>query len=107
MERISLILTALIDGESKAEASTIANNVEDQYLLLHHLLETRLAADPVAADALRQFTDHPASGRDTLIEHLRRSGTDRDLDVLKAAAAVMAQIDPEGSSNGNYALDHS
>jgi hypothetical protein len=105
MERTSLIVTALIDGESKAEASTMANNVEDQYLLLHHLLETKLSADPVALDALQQFTDHPASGRDTLIQHLRRSGTERDVEVLRAAAAVMAQIDPEGSSNGNYALD--
>lgn len=105
MEPMSLILTAVVAGESKTESNTMLGAVEDDFDGLHAALRTRLADQPTALQALEQYISEPEASKDTLIAALQHSGATHDPAVLDRALQVMKRIDPEGSANGNYVLD--
>ncbi|GLY28211.1 hypothetical protein [Kineosporia sp. NBRC 101731] len=104
MEPLSLILTAIVAGESKTESSTMLGAVEDDFASLHTALRSRLEGRPDAQGALEQYIAEPEQDKETLIAGLEESGAWSDPAVLGLAAQVMKRIDPEGSANGNYAL---
>ncbi|MBT0769396.1 hypothetical protein KIH74_10730 [Kineosporia sp. J2-2] len=102
---MSLILTAVVAGESKADSSTMQSEVADDFTSLRSALHDRLAGQAEAQTALEDYIARPEEHRDTLIEGLRQTGATQDPDVLRLALKVMQRIDPEGSANGNYVLD--
>ncbi|MCE0534621.1 hypothetical protein LWF15_03790 [Kineosporia rhizophila] len=104
---MSLILTAVVAGESKTETNTMIGAVEDDYGKLHSALQARLEGRPDALEALQQYVDQPENDKDTLITGLQQAGVTHDSEVLELALKVMQRIDPEGSANGNYAVDRS
>jgi len=104
MEPMSLILTAVVAGESKAETPTLRTPVEDDFAGLRERLRAALNGRPGAQQALETFLADPVSGRETLIAGLSHSGAVGDPEVLDAAQQVMYRIDPEGARNGNYQI---
>jgi hypothetical protein len=107
MEPMSLILTAVVAGESKTESNTMLGAVEDDFTSLHAALRERLQGRPEVQEALEHYIAHPESDKEKLIAGLQQSGATNDPDVLQLAAQVMRRIDPEGSANGNYGVDRS
>ncbi|MDP9825093.1 hypothetical protein [Kineosporia succinea] len=101
---MSLILTAVVAGESKTESSTMLGAVEDDFDSLHQVLHARLEGHAQAQAALEQYISEPEQNKDTLIAGLDRSGAAYDSEVLRLALKVMQRIDPEGSANGNYVV---
>jgi hypothetical protein len=105
MEPMSLILTAVVAGESKTESSTMLGAVEDDFGSLHDALRLRLKGRPEALEALEEYIAQPESDKEVVVAALRQSGAATDAGVLQLAANVMRRIDPEGSANGNYVVD--
>lgn len=105
MEPLSLILTAVVAGESKSESSGMQAEVADDFGALHAALRTRLAGHDDALAALEGYIDHPEAHKDTLVKALDQAGATGDGDVLRLAAKVMQRLDPEGAANGTYAFD--
>jgi hypothetical protein len=105
MEPLSLILTAVVAGESKSESSTMQAEVADDFVALHDALRLRLAGHEDALSALEGYINHPEAHKDTLIKGLLQAGATGDADVLRLSAKVMQRLDPEGAANGNYVLD--
>ncbi|MCD5313339.1 hypothetical protein [Kineosporia babensis] len=101
---MSLILTAVVAGESKAETNTMLGAVEDDFTSLYSVLRERLAGRPGALQALEEYVNQPESDREELIAGLTQAGATHDPQVLRTAFKVMQRIDPEGSANGNYEL---
>ena len=105
MEPMSLILTAIVAGESKTESSTMLGAVEDDFSSLHDVLRARLEGRPEALSALEQYIAEPEAGKERLISGLNQSGATADSKVISLALQVMQRIDPEGSANGNYGVN--
>jgi hypothetical protein len=105
MEPLSLILTAVVAGESKSESSTMQAEVADDFVALHDALRLRLAGHEDALSALEGYINHPEAHKDRLIKGLLQAGATGDADVLRLSAKVMQRLDPEGAANGNYVLD--
>ncbi len=105
MEPMSLILTAVVAGESKTESHTMLGAVEDDFANLHNTLQARLSGRPAALEALQEYISQPETDRETLMAGLQQAGVTHDSEVLQLALKVMQRIDPEGAANGNYTVD--
>lgn len=96
MDPVSLIIAALIAGASAGAKATAATAVEDAYGALKGLIRRRLGRAEVPA------LEQPEAERERLAELLRDAGADRDEEVVRAAQAVLAQLDPAGARGGKY-----
>jgi hypothetical protein len=86
VDPVSLIVAALVAGASDATKETASNAVKDAYAALKSLITRRLGREP-DEDVARE---------------LHEAGADRDEDLVKAAQALLAQVDPDGARRGKY-----
>ena len=104
MDPISLILTALAAGASAALKDTATAAVKDAYAGLRALLKRRLSGKTATEAAVDEYTREPEVWRTPLERALAETGAQDDKELLQAAQAVMAQVDPDGSRAGKYTV---
>ena len=94
MDPITLILTALATGATKAAGEA----VPDVYKGLKTLIQKKFAGKPEAEMALTKHEEKPEVWKEPLKEALAESGIDKDEEILKAAQALLEQLKPEAAA---------
>lgn len=96
MDPITLILTALVAGTAKAAGDA----VPDAYKGLKALIQQKLAGKPVAEAMLDEHEKDPETYAAPLKKNLLEAGIDQDEEILKAAQALLEQLEPEVPASG-------
>jgi hypothetical protein len=96
VDPITLIVTALVAGASAAAQETAGTAVKDAYAGLKALIRRRFGREDAPE------LDDPAAAEAPLTEKLRAAGAERDEELVRAAQALLAQVDPENARAGRY-----
>ncbi len=106
MDPSTLVVTAVVAGAAGGLTSVAKDVVKDAYAGLRRLIIDRYGDKGDVADALDKVEANPESkGRQTVLEEeLTTSGAAQDEELIKAAKALLAQADPEGTRQGAYAI---
>jgi hypothetical protein len=103
---VELIVAALTAGATAGITDTTSSLIRDSYGELRELLHHRFAGRTERAIQALDMTDaDPAVWRAHVGADLIACGTDRDEEVLAAAARLLAELDPDGASVGKYRVD--
>jgi hypothetical protein len=102
MDPISLIVAALIAGASTGLKDTATDAVKDAYNGLKGLLQRKFGSHPPVAQALAEVDQSPEAAGEALKVGLAGTGADQDVDLVRAAQALLAEHDPEGTAAGKY-----
>ncbi len=106
MEPITLIVTALAAGASSGALAALSDEVKDgvkaAYAKLRGLVSRRTAGNPVAETALAQYEASPEVWRAPLADELAKAGAADDQELLAAAQALLALLDPAAARAGKY-----
>jgi hypothetical protein len=105
MDPITLIVTALAAGAASGTAEASASAVKDAYGRLKVLAARRLRGRPDTERMLARHEAAPAVWRAPLMAALADAAADRDLDLVRAARALMTLIDEGGPGAAKYAVD--
>ncbi|MGJ3248374.1 MAG: hypothetical protein ACFE0I_20120 [Elainellaceae cyanobacterium] len=96
MEPVTLILTALVTGATKA-AGDVA---PDAYKGLKALIHKKFAGKPLAEAVLEEHETDPETYAAPLIKNLVEAGVDQDKEILQAAQALLEELKPEAVALG-------
>lgn len=96
MDPITLILTALVAGTAKAAGDA----VPDAYKGLKAMIQKKFAGKPVAEAMLNEHEKDPETYAAPLKKNLLEAGIDQDEEILKAAQALLEQLEPEAAAPG-------
>ena len=102
MDPVSLIVAALAAGASAALRDTAASAVKDAYAGLKSLLKRKLGDRPLAQDVIDKHEESPDVWEKPLEDELGKAGVADDEEIVKAAQALLAQVDPDGAARGKY-----
>jgi hypothetical protein len=102
MDPLSLIITAVASGAAAAAKDTAGAAVKDAYAGLRALIVRRLGGHREAEDVVQRAERQPETEQPTLAGRLRDRGVDQDEEMIRAAQAVLLQVDPDGARNGKY-----
>ncbi|MFE2559903.1 hypothetical protein ACFXGT_28535 [Streptomyces sp. NPDC059352] len=101
-----MIVAALAAGATAGFTDTVSDAVRQSYTSLRELVTRRLEA---RGDAAVQVLDaeevEPDVWQARLGEHLVTAGVDRDEQILRAAEALLAQVESHGGPVSKYAVD--
>lgn len=98
MDRVSLIVAALVGGAAQAPTS-------DAYRQLKQRVMARFAGREDSEVALDVYHDQPQRTREALSEALAETDATGDDTVLAAAQRVLEEIDPAGVAAGRYSVN--
>ena len=104
MEPISLILGALAAGATAAAKETASQAVKDAYAGLKSLIQKKFGGKANAEAALEGYAEKPEVWKEPVKDALQTAAAERDAEILKAAKALMAQLDPQGAAAGKYSV---
>jgi hypothetical protein len=104
LDPISLILTAIAAGASAALQDAATGALKDAYSRLRSLLKRRLSGKTAALTAADEYVHEPEVWRAPLEHALAEIRAREDEELVRAAQAVMAQVDPSGTSAGKYTV---
>jgi hypothetical protein len=102
MDPISLIIAALAAGALAGTRETASQAIKDAYAGLKKLIRRRFDGNREAEAELDQWERQPADHQVQLTQHLGAVGADRDDELIRAAQAVLQQVDPVGARTGKY-----
>jgi len=106
LEPITLILTALAAGASSGALAALSDGVKDgvksAYAKLRTLVGRRTAGNQVAETALAQYEASPEAWRAPLADELAKAGAAGDQELLAAAQALLALLNPAEAKAGRY-----
>ncbi len=105
MDPITLIVTALASGAASGTADAASSAVKDAYAGLKALVGRRLGGRPDAELVLARHEQAPEVWQAPLVAELADAGADRDLDLVRAARALMTLVDGAGARAGKYTVD--
>jgi hypothetical protein len=105
MDPITQIVTALVAGAASGTADAASSAVKEAYARLKALVAKRLGGRPNAELVLTRHEEAPEVWRAPLIAELADAGADRDLDLVRAARALMTLVDEAGARAGKYTVD--
>lgn len=91
MEPITLILTALVSGAAQAASQA----APDAYKGLKALVQKKFAGKPAAEMVLTEHEADPETYAAPLRKHLVEAGVEQDEEILKAAQALLEQLQPQ------------
>lgn len=100
MDPITLILTALVAGTTKAAGDA----VPDAYEGLKALIQKKFAGKPVAEAMLDEHEKDPETYAAPLKKNLVEAGIDKDAEILKAAQTLLKQLEPEAVAPGTMSI---
>jgi hypothetical protein len=104
MDPITQIVTALVAGAASGTADAASSAVKEAYARLKALVAKRLGGRPNAELVLTRHEEAPEVWRAPLIAELADAGADRDLDLVRAARALMTLVDEAGARAGKYTV---
>jgi hypothetical protein len=102
MDPVSLIVAALAAGASAALKDTAGQAVKDAYGGLKALLRRKLGDAPLTQQVIEKHAAAPDVWEKPLQEELASTDVAEDEDVIRAAQALLARVDPEGARGGKY-----
>ena len=102
MDPISLIVAALVAGASTGLRDTATDAVKDAYKGLKGLLQRKFGSHTPVAQALADVDASPEVAGEALRAGLAGTGADQDVELVRAAQALFAEYDPEGTEAGRY-----
>lgn len=105
MDPITLIVTALASGAASGTADAASSAVKDAYAGLKALVARRLGGRPGAELVLARHEQAPEVWQAPLVAELADAGADRDLDLVRAARALLMLVDGAGARAGKYTVD--
>jgi hypothetical protein len=103
VDRVALIVGALIAGTAAAASPGAATAVQDALDALQALLRARLS-DVRTEFTLNRWEENPEQWRRAISELLAETKLDRDTEVVAAAQRIMRLVDPVGAADGNYVV---
>ncbi len=102
MDPVSLIVAAIVAGASAGGRTVAEDAVKGAYHALKGLLQRKLGSHAPVQQALEQVEQDPGEGGEALRAGLAGTGAERDLELVRAAQALLAEHDPEGTAAGRY-----
>ena len=105
MDPVTLILTALTVGAALGLRDTSTSTMEDTYEILKTLARRRLADRPDGELMLARYELAPEAWEVLLAAELTAAGAESDVELLKAAQALMSAADETGTRAGKYNLN--
>ena len=105
MDPITLIVTALAAGAASGTADSASAAVKDAYASLKALVTKRLGGRADAELVLTRHEEAPEVWQAPLAAELAGARADRDLELVRAARALMTLADEAGASAGKYTVD--
>ena len=105
MDPITQVVTALAAGAASGTAEAASSAVKDAYATLRALVAKRLGGRPDAEVVLVRHEQAPEVWRAPLMAELAGAGADGDLDLVRAARALMTLADEAGARAGKYTVD--
>jgi hypothetical protein len=105
MDPITQIVTALAAGAATGTAEAASSAVKDAYARLKALVARRLGGRPDAEVVLARHEQAPEVWRVPLMAELAGAAADSDLDLVRAARALMTLLDEAGARAGKYTVD--
>jgi hypothetical protein len=105
MDPITLIATALAAGAALGISDSAASAVKDAFTGLKTLVKKRLDGRPDGKLVLARHEESPGIWRAPLMAELDRAGASHDLDLVRAAEALMYLVDKAGARAGKYVVD--
>lgn len=104
MDPVTLVLAALAAGALTGAGAAASEAVTDAYHGLRDLVLKRLQTRAAGPVALEQYSERPDLWREPLRAELEAVQVDKDGAVLNAASQLLALADPQGESEGKYAV---
>ena len=105
MEPISLILAALVAGATAATKDTAGAAVKDAYEGLKALIKKKFEKDALAQAMVEAKPEDIKQSEVLLRNKITEAGIDQDVEILKAAAAILRKEDPQGEKEGKYRIN--
>jgi hypothetical protein len=105
MDPITLIVTALAAGAASGTADAASAAVKDAYASLKALVAKRLSGRAGGELVLSRHEEVPEVWRAPLAAELADAGADGDLELVRAARALMTLADEAGARAGKYTVD--
>jgi hypothetical protein len=95
MDPITLILSSLAAGAAAAAKDTASTAVKDAYQALKSLVQHHFSGKSEAEVALANYEKKPEVWKEPVKDALTQTGADSNESIIKAARALMAQVNPE------------
>jgi hypothetical protein len=105
MEPISLILAALVAGATAATKDTAGAAVKDAYEGFKALIKKKFEKDALAQAMVEAKPEDIKQSEVLLRNKITEAGIDQDVEILKAAAAILKKEDPQGEKEGKYRIN--
>jgi len=105
MDPITLILSALAAGATAAMKDTAGTAVKDAYQGLKALVQRHFSGKSEAEVALGNYENKPDVWKEPVKDALTQTGADKNEAIIKAAQALMAQVDPQGAARGKFNIN--
>jgi hypothetical protein len=98
VDPITLIVAAVVAGAAAGLQDTAGSVIKDGYAALKSLIRSRFGHRDHAIDEQLAAADQkPGTTPAQLAELLRSAGAGSDQDLVRAARALLAQADPDGT----------
>lgn len=104
IEAVELIVSAMTAGAVAGVKDTASAAVKDTYASLQSGVRRLLRRNDASEDVsmLETYAGAPDEHRDDLIAALTAAGAGEDAELVAAAQAVLAAVDPPGLEAGKY-----
>jgi hypothetical protein len=104
VEAVELVVSALAAGAVAGVKDTASAAVKDTYARLQSGVRRLLRRNGAGEDVsvLEAYAAAPDEHRDDLVAALTAAGAGEDAELVAAAQAVLAVVDPPGSEAGKY-----
>jgi hypothetical protein len=102
MDPVSMIVMAVVAGIAAGAKDSATDAVKDAYAGLKSLIRRRFGDNAVAEAALQHVEDQPGADHTALTQQLTAVGAGDDTELVKAAQALLRQLDPGGTQAGKY-----
>ena len=104
MDPVSAILAALTAGAAVAAKDTAGSAIKDAYEGLKSLIKKKFAEKALPKAAVEAHATEPGPAEAILRPALKDAVIDANDELMKAAKALLAMADPDGSVQRRYAL---
>jgi hypothetical protein len=102
MDPISLIVAAIVAGAAGGGKTVAEDAVKGAYGALKGLILRKFGSHPPVQQALERVEQEPQQAAEELRAGLAGTGAERDTELVRAAQALLAEHDPEGTAAGRY-----
>ena len=105
MDPLTLILTALAAGAASGLQDSTSSAMKSAYASLKALVKKHLSDRPAGEPVLAEYESAPDVWERPLTAQLEAAGADQNMELVRAAQALMSLVDEGGSRAGKYAID--